>query len=59
MVGQEHRTAQVPGDIDILFEGQNNLNVKSNLLTRFLKELVSVTMVSRSLKHLDREMLGY
>lgn len=59
MIGQEHRTAQVPGDIDILFEDQNNLNVKSNLLTRFLKELVSVTMVSRNLEHLGREVLGH
>lgn len=59
MIGQEHRAAQVPGDIDILFEDQNNLNVKSNLLTRFLKELVSVTMVSRNLEHLSREVLGH
>lgn len=35
MIGQEHKTGQAPGDIDILLEDQNYLNVKSNLLTGF------------------------
>lgn len=59
MIGQEHKTGQAPGDIDILLEDQNYLNVKSNLLTGFLKELVSVTMVSRNLEHLVRGVLGH
>lgn len=46
--------ARIPGGVCLLLVDQSNLGVKSDLLTRFLKELVSILVdfhtVSRNLE---------